>query len=384
MSDWASIIYTRPLDAALHGGYQFIASPEGFDKDDMYRVAVHVLATLQSEAMLRNSPRWTLFSNGKYCIFGMSCVASEISQKERVAFERGACAFVGYVANLTEGNPAIRRQIEIPSYSTLNNHVREFFSQSFEECLSQAEANAKIYKSSYKSLPLFEESELTYSIPINSEIILLQEASKNNERKLWQDSKTNRQKLWELASYLISRSGHSTSLHLGLPSKDYAFRVPFLNSTTFDVPNDEDGIVLEECGEQLRQEDQLEIGVPRQQSNSGEDFISLSQRSNSGTSFNDTNLLDNLKNIDIVNALENIDPVGVVVGGLTGIIFGALSSPAPCVGAAGLAGYFGAKAIRKVWKDEQLFNDRIEQALKQPEQDEDEESFTGQDEIDDK
>ena len=93
---WATIVYGR----TYHLDFRFITIPHDFSASDLAWASQHIVATTQQAWNLAGSPRWSLFKNNSYCVFGVTCTVKDlIGSAAKDDRGRPLYVFVGYVAH---------------------------------------------------------------------------------------------------------------------------------------------------------------------------------------------------------------------------------------------------------------------------------------------
>ncbi|MEM9091303.1 MAG: hypothetical protein AAGC93_21495 [Cyanobacteria bacterium P01_F01_bin.53] len=234
MSQWAALVYGRTSEV----DFRFISVPIGFTVEDRDWAWKYIRPMMRSAESLYEQPRWCLFENEKYCIFGVSCMASDLveAQEENSIIDitrdskgRALYVFVGYVLK------KINETIHIPQYSSnslslfkpLYNYVEDQWSlKSFQL------GSKNPIESVYEERPDFISSP--------SDLLNLEQITPNYQSDfvaLWSSSEKEKSQLWHILSQKVGSSSNSdnfVSLCLGLAAKKEFVSAPFLNGTVID------------------------------------------------------------------------------------------------------------------------------------------------------
>ena len=215
---WAAIVYGR----SYHLDFRFITLPYNFTSKDTAWALEHILATTQQARNLAGSPRWSLFKQDNFCIFGVTCMARDlIDIMARDDRGRPLYIFVGYVAQL-EGEPATA----IPAYGGSNIACFQALYREVEKVWSvkDYERNSRTPSlSQYQTLDCpVEEVLAALDAPLQ-----LNDRSKNPDKTyLWSSMEQQNQLLWQASA----RCSQPTSLCLNIKGKALN-NSPFLNQT---------------------------------------------------------------------------------------------------------------------------------------------------------
>ncbi|MGF1676583.1 MAG: hypothetical protein ACFCUV_23330 [Rivularia sp. (in: cyanobacteria)] len=234
MSNWSALVYGRTYEV----DFRLIAMPEYFDSDVKKWAENHILATTQIPEKLSGNPRWSLFTDGKYCVFATTCMVRELfpngfsqETKDITTDFRGRplYAFIGYVAKKDEESGQFP---PLPTYNDLKlEQFRPLYQKYVQQCWDvkpyQAQSRQPISTSEdYGSLV---ESDINGSLESSFDI-----NSSQDYRLLFPE--TERETLWTaVADTIMQSSQPSISLCLGLASQKDAVISPFLNATANNV-----------------------------------------------------------------------------------------------------------------------------------------------------
>ena len=237
MSNWSALVYGRTYEV----DFRLIAMPEYFDVKACKWAENHILATTQIPEKLSGNPRWSLFTDGKYCVFATTCMVKElfpngISQetKDITTDFRGRplYAFIGYVAKKDESG-------EFPPLPTYSNLKLEQFQLSYQKYLQEC-WDVKPYQPQSRQPILTSEDEIiSYDSLVESDTNASLETnfdinSSQDYRLLFPE--TERETLWTaVADTIMQSSQHNISVCLGLASQKDAVISPFLNVTASNV-----------------------------------------------------------------------------------------------------------------------------------------------------
>jgi hypothetical protein len=203
---FAPLVFSRTIDV----DFRFLAIPEDFSSADMEWAQKYILSTLLSSYELEQNPRWSLFSNSKYHIIGLSCRASHLSERNtKDKFGRGLYLFVGYVAKNT---------MYIPMQPHVFQPLYQFVHDKWKDDTKDAR---KFIKKGYE-IPIdnnFQKSNEQFKFEANIE----------NNRVLVHSTRKN-QALWNF----FSQFPHPSSLCLNILSQKDAKEGIFLNVSTID------------------------------------------------------------------------------------------------------------------------------------------------------
>ncbi len=237
MSKWSALVYGRTYEV----DFRLIAMPKYFEDDAQASIWAekHILATTQIPEKLPNSPRWSLFTNDKYCVIATTCMVKElfpngISQetKDITTDFRGRplYAFIGYVAKRSEQLPPL------PAYSDLKlEQFQPLYRKYVEKCW-----DVKSYQpESRQPIPTSDDESISYgSLPssnTNANIASISDVNSSQDSRLL-FPETERETLWTaVANSVVQSSRHSISVCLGLSSQKEAVNSPFLNATASNV-----------------------------------------------------------------------------------------------------------------------------------------------------
>ncbi|MGF1676586.1 MAG: hypothetical protein ACFCUV_23345 [Rivularia sp. (in: cyanobacteria)] len=244
---WSALIYGRTYEV----DFRLIAMPKYFDFDVKARTWAenYILATTQIPEKLSGNPRWSLFTNGNYCVFATTCMVKElfpndISQetKDITTDFRGRplYAFIGYVARKDEESGKFP---PLPAYSDLKK--LEQFQLSYQENLEKC-WDLKPYQSKSKEPILTREEEVKFDFTkSNSRELQLNQDPK--KIRAW--SEEYQSDVWNSVVQEINQEidifQQPISVCLGLSSPRDADKSPFLNATVLRLDTSIDGIDLE-------------------------------------------------------------------------------------------------------------------------------------------
>jgi len=206
LPQFAPLVFSRTIDV----DFRFLAIPEDFSYADMEWAQKYILSTLLSSYELEQNPRWSLFSNSKYHIRGLSCRASHLSERNtKDKFGRGLYLFVGYVAKNT---------MYIPMQPHVFQPLYQFVHDKWKDDTKDAR---KFIKKGYE-IPIdnnFQKSNEQFKFEANIE----------NNRVLVHSTRKN-QALWNF----FSQFPHPSSLCLNILSQKDAKEGIFFNVSTVD------------------------------------------------------------------------------------------------------------------------------------------------------
>lgn len=72
--NWSAIVYARTYEV----DFRFIAIPERFSDDDIKDIEPYILTSTRFAEELPKQWRWSLFRNERQCVFGVTCMASDL------------------------------------------------------------------------------------------------------------------------------------------------------------------------------------------------------------------------------------------------------------------------------------------------------------------
>jgi hypothetical protein len=223
--------------------FRMIAMPEVFTEADKNWALKFIAGTTRSAKQLRNDPRWSLFKNERYCIFGITCMAEELIPNPLDSLlgdvtkdfkGRPMYLFAGYVTEIGQGQnlPAI------PKYSGNN---LELFQDLYEYI--KEKWLVKAYQQEMTAPILCPSQSITYSTYPTSDNYDKEYFSLNrsNEQivRLWTEE--DREGLWYAATQQADQFlAQPMSLCLGITTEGDVLASPFLNATTKEVRQRED------------------------------------------------------------------------------------------------------------------------------------------------
>ncbi len=239
---WSALIYGRTYEV----DFRLIAMPKDlFDAEEDRKWAEnHILATTQIPEKLSGNPRWSLFTNDKYCVFATTCMVKElfiddndISQetKDITTDFRGRplYAFIGYVAERdTSGQFP-----PLPAYSDLE--VKQF-RPLYEKYLKKY-WDVKPYQPESKQPHFTIEDEMFNFTQITSAELKLNQDLK--KIRVW--SEKYQSDVWNTVIKEIEISQQPISVCLSLSTPRDAENSPFLNATVLRLDTSRDGLDLE-------------------------------------------------------------------------------------------------------------------------------------------
>jgi hypothetical protein len=240
MYKWAPVIYGRTYEV----DFRFITVPEadpeaeGFSSEDKDWLWHHIRATTRSAEKLPGNPRWSLFMNGRYCVVGVTCMASELidstgaSISEHITRDfqgRPLYLFAGYVAEVDrqKGLPPIPQYSgkDIQLFKPLCRYISDqWFVKSYQPA-SKVSVQSEYGELVYPQVQDFPSLDTDFfSLNIDNQLVTL-----------WSDTEANRSNLWIAASRSITSQCNLISLCLGLEAQKDVVDSLFLNATATDV-----------------------------------------------------------------------------------------------------------------------------------------------------
>lgn len=241
MSKWSAIVYSRTYEV----DFRFITIPDYFSNEDETWVETYILGTTKSTESLEVQPRWSFFKNERYCVVGVTCLASDLVNPKNLRDEdrtkdfkkRDVFAFVGYVAQMNQEQVLL----SFPPYTGRNLEI-------FRSLYQQYVCNPNIwfikeYETEYETHSMetikskgreFIYSKINESADLNLQKYQLQ--VDGAAISLWPDSEKNREKLWvSVTRHATAYPNRCLSLCLSLSTQSEAFDSPFWNATTLDI-----------------------------------------------------------------------------------------------------------------------------------------------------
>ena len=242
--EWAAIVYGR----SYHLDFRFITIPHDFDTKDTAWALQYILATTQQARNLANSPRWSMFKNGSYCIVGVTCMVRDLIET-MVKDDRGRplYVFVGYVARSAPG----RSLSSFPEYEGECLDSFKILYQEIEKVWS-----IKEYERDRRSpwLSQYQPLDRTIEIPptdLGDRPPKLNDRSKHpNMTYLWSSVHLQNKLLWQASA----RCSQPTSTCLNINGKPLV-NSPFLNQTVAQL----DGFQIKE---RVKTSTQEETSIP--------------------------------------------------------------------------------------------------------------------------
>lgn len=227
MSQWSALIYGRTYEV----DFRMLAMPDYFSDRDKQWAIEYILATTDRPERLLNSPRWSLFNNGKYCAIGITCAVNYLAADSRYQQDfkaRSLYAFVGYVARLQANG----RFPPLPQYGDLD--LAEF-ARTYDRYICQCWF-VKSYESSSKQPILTRASESNIDFDGLQKHLVIDRFTCNLDRNykgIYPEE--HRSLIWNSAVLEIAEpSDRECSLALGLSPGKELNNSPFLNLT---LPN---------------------------------------------------------------------------------------------------------------------------------------------------
>ncbi len=255
---WSALIYGRTYEV----DFRLIAMPKYFvDIKDRIWAENHILATTQIPEKLSDNPRWSLFTNEKYCVFATTCMVRElfpnnISQdtKDITTDFRGRplYAFIGYVAERDQKSGQFP---PLPAYSDLK---LEQFQLLYQKYLQQC-WDVKPYQPESKQPISTNEEDVSFKSRqiADSELQLNQNLKKI---RVW--SQEYNSDVWNTVIQEIEIFPQPISLCLGLSTPRDAENTPFLNVTILKLDTSRDGLDLDKYVEKERPQKNLITNLP--------------------------------------------------------------------------------------------------------------------------
>jgi len=214
MSEWAAIIYGRTYEV----DFRLLTRPKDFNNKAVNWAKEHILATMRSPEELYGCQRWSVFQDDDYCVVGLTCMASDLSEEMNAdEVHRPIYVFVGFVTRRKNGVT-----IPIPSRNLepFKKIYKEYVSKRWEEKVYQTE---QVDKSSQALSEYRQEEQLQIENVVNSGSVELN--VNQSQVSLWFDSPEKRKLLWSSAA---QKQG-TFSLCLGLARLKDVVYGPFLN-----------------------------------------------------------------------------------------------------------------------------------------------------------
>lgn len=225
---FSPLVFSRTKDV----DFRFLAIPEDFSNADMEWAQKYILSTLLSSYELEQNPIWSLFSNSKYHIRGLSCRANQLSERNtKDKFDRELYLFVGYVA---------KNVVYLPMQPSVFQPLYQFVHDKWEDDTKEAKN--------------FLKKE--YEIPIDAHFQKSNEQFKVNSdsNKVWVHSTQKNEALWDFFSQL----SHPSSLCLNILSQKNAKEGIFLNASIIDYRDENPLEILREPASSQKESDNIQ------------------------------------------------------------------------------------------------------------------------------
>ncbi|MEM8777599.1 MAG: hypothetical protein AAGF26_01745 [Cyanobacteria bacterium P01_G01_bin.49] len=326
MSHCAALIYARTYEV----DFRFIAMPEDFTSDDKNWAWDYIRVTTRTPEQLPENPRWSIFKNDRYCVFGVTCMVRELigrptgeNSEDLTKDSKGRpiYIFAGYVTQIGQ-EIAKENKIYIPPYSGNNLELfqplyeyvsNQWLVKSYEpQSRNATPSEYKAYFSQEQTIETSQDFDQGYFAlnTDNSQIVScwpdVAESAVNNHRK----------NLWLAASKSLENFFQkNVSLCLGLATEKDALSGLFLNASVVNLRQKDNKIKITETRVQPEENPPQPnttrtIENPRQRNTTRMREIPQFESNESG-----------LEIVDFVGA-----GVGVVLGwkmaGLAGIVVG--------------------------------------------------------------
>ncbi|MBD2278886.1 hypothetical protein [Aphanizomenon flos-aquae] len=249
---WSALIYGRTYEV----DFRLIAMPEYFNVNVQARTWAenYILATTQIPEKLSGNPRWSLFTDDKYCVIATTCMVGELfpngtshETKDITTDFRGRplYAFIGYVAERDES----RQFPTLPAYSDLNLEQFQLLYQKYvEQCW-----DVKPYQPESRQPILTSEKDVKFSFPTTEKDVKFSFPTTDDAKlhlnidqkriRVW--SEEYKSDVWNTVIQEIEISDQPISVCLSLSTPREAENSPFLNATVLKLDTSRDGLDLE-------------------------------------------------------------------------------------------------------------------------------------------
>jgi len=225
-SEYAPLVYGRTFEV----DFRYLAIPEKFSDVDQAWANQYVMASMRRPERLEGRPRWVLFQNQHYRVFGVICMVKELidpkTQYEvditRDKVGRPLHVFAGYVIR-----PALEADQRMPSYieaMELLQPLADYISSRW------LEKSYDVEHKPYVSYVQFKQP-ITWKVEVDVAHWKPPHALNSDPNKIavWPESLGS--DLWQVAY----ATRDTQAICLGLPNIEDAQKSPFLNATVSDV-----------------------------------------------------------------------------------------------------------------------------------------------------
>ena len=246
MSNCAALIYARTYEV----DFRFIAMPEDFTSGDKDWAWDYIRITTRTPEQLPENPRWSIFKNDRYCVFGVTCMVRELigrptgeNSEDLTKDSKGRpiYIFVGYVTQIGQ-EVAKENKIYIPPYSGNN---LELFQPLYEYVSNQwlvksYEPQSRIPTPSEYKAYFSQEQTIESSQDFDQEYFTLNTDNPQIVSR-WPNGtesavNNNQKNLWFAASKSLENFPQKiVSLCLGLATEKDALSGPFLNASVVNL-----------------------------------------------------------------------------------------------------------------------------------------------------